>query len=117
MTNSEAIERFRRIALGLPGAAEGSHAGAVDFRVNNRIFVTLAYAARNQGTLKLTLEQQADFLAERSDVFEAVHGGWGRMGMTFIRLDAEEDILIGAITTAYRNVASKPEAKKRATKE
>lgn len=36
--------------------------------------------------------------------------------MTFIRLDAEEDILIGAITTAYRNVASKPLAKKRATK-
>ncbi|AFL88923.1 Protein of unknown function (DUF419) [Terriglobus roseus DSM 18391] len=116
MTNTEAIERFRRIALGLPGAAEGSHAGAADFRVNDRIFVTLAYAARNQGTLKLTLKQQADFLAERSDIFEAVHGGWGRMGMTLIRLDADEDILSGAITTAYRNVVSKAATKRRAAK-
>ena len=33
---------FRRIALSLDGAEEGSHMGAVDFRVGGRIFATLA---------------------------------------------------------------------------
>jgi hypothetical protein len=32
---------FRRIALSMEGAEEGSHTGAVDFRVGGRIFATL----------------------------------------------------------------------------
>jgi undecaprenyl-diphosphatase len=36
---------FRRIALSLEGAEEGSHMGAVDFRVGGRIFATLASQA------------------------------------------------------------------------
>jgi hypothetical protein len=32
---------FRRIALSMEGAEEGSHMGAVDFRVGGRIFATL----------------------------------------------------------------------------
>jgi hypothetical protein len=116
MTNAAAIERFRSLALALPGAVEGSHAGAADFRAHGRIFVTLAYAERGQGTLKLTPAQQADFLADASGIFEAVHGGWGRMGMTFIRLDAPEDVLTGAIATAYRNVTAKPARKPAAKK-
>ena len=31
---------FRRIALRMEGAEEGSHMGAVDFRVGGRIFAT-----------------------------------------------------------------------------
>ena len=111
MTNQAAIDRFRRIALALPGATEGSHMGAADFRANGRIFVTLAYGDKGLGTLKLTVEQQADFLTDAGGIFEAVHGGWGRMGMTFIRLDAPEDVLSGAIATAHRNVTVKPATK------
>ena len=33
---------FRRLALSLEGAEEGSHMGAADFRVGGRIFATLA---------------------------------------------------------------------------
>jgi hypothetical protein len=112
MTNDAAIHRFRRLALALPGAVEGSHMGAADFRANGRIFVTLAYGDRGLGTLKLTPAQQADFLADAGDIFEAVHGGWGRLGMTFIHLDAPEDILTGAIGLAYRNVVEKTAARK-----
>ena len=32
---------FRRIALSLPGATEGSHMGHPDFRVGGKIFATL----------------------------------------------------------------------------
>ena len=33
---------FRRMALSLEGAQEGSHMGQADFRVGGRIFATLA---------------------------------------------------------------------------
>ena len=32
---------FRRLALALPGAEEGSHQGHPDFRVNGRVFASL----------------------------------------------------------------------------
>lgn len=37
-------EDFRRMALSLEGAEEGSHMGSPDFRVGGRIFATLAGA-------------------------------------------------------------------------
>lgn len=114
---SRAGERFRRCALSLAGAEEGSHMGATDFRVHGRIFATLAYEKDGFGTLKLTVEQQASFLAEGSLLFKPAPGGWGRMGMTLVALDAPEDVLSGALQTAYRNVAAKkPAAKKRTTR-
>src|SRR6478672_10489595 len=54
---------FRRIALSLEGAEEGSHMGAADFRVGGRIFATLASEKQGYGNLMLTPEQQADFVA------------------------------------------------------
>ena len=54
---------FRRIALSLPDATEGSHMGAPDFRVGGRIFATLAAQNQGYGNLMLTPAQQADFVA------------------------------------------------------
>src|ERR1700691_6482180 len=94
---------FRRIALSLEGADEGSHMGSVDFRVGGRIFATLASVREGYGNLMITLEHQAAFIAERPDLFLPVFGGWGRMGITHIRLAAaDEDILTGAIHTAWK---------------
>lgn len=94
---------FRRIALSLAGAEEGSHMGAADFRVKGRIFATLASEDEGYGNLMLTPEQQTDFVSELPDVFLPIHGGWGRMGMTHIRLArATEDVLTGALRTAWR---------------
>jgi YjbR len=94
---------FRRIALSMAAAEEGSHMGAVDFRVGGRVFATLASVKEGYGNLMLTPEQQAEFLAERPDLFLPIHGGWGRMGMTHIRLiDADEASLRGALHTAWK---------------
>jgi len=110
---SAGVELFRRIACGLPGAEESAHMGNPDFRVGGRIFATLSGQARGRGVLKLTVEQQAEFLAELPEVFEPVQGGWGRMGMTYIVLErADEQTMRGALTTAHRNVAEKQAAKK-----
>jgi hypothetical protein len=96
-------EDFRRLALSLKGAAEGSHMGAPDFRVGGRIFATLASQSQGYGNLMLTPEQQAAFIKELPDVFVPIAGGWGRMGMTHIRLAAAtEDVLAGALRTAWK---------------
>ncbi len=96
------VADFRRIALSLEGAEEGSHMGAADFRVGGRIFATLASQSEGYGNLMLTPEQQADFVAEMPDVFLPVKGGWGRMGATHIVLaKANEDVLAGALRSAW----------------
>ncbi|HBY60129.1 MAG TPA: hypothetical protein DEH78_09925 [Solibacterales bacterium] len=97
------VDDFRRIALSLEGAEEGSHMGAVDFRVGGRIFATLASAREGYGNLMLTPEQQRDFVEEAPDLFLAIKGGWGRMGATHIRLAAvQEDVLAGALRAAWK---------------
>ena len=99
---------FRRIALSLPGAEQGSHMGACDFRVGGRIFATLASEKQGYGNLMLTSEQQAAFVEEAPDIFLPVAGGWGRMGATHIRLAAAtEDMLRGALHTAWKLRAEK----------
>jgi len=97
------IKDFRRIALSFEGAEEGSHMGAVDFRVGGRIFCTLAHAKKGYGNLMLKPEQQAMFVAELPEVFIPVAGGWGRNGATHCVLaNASEDVLEGALRTAYK---------------
>lgn len=98
MTSSD----FRRIALSFPGAEEGSHMGAVDFRVGGRIFATLAAVKLGYGNLMLTPEHQQAFVEEQPEVFVPIAGGWGRNGATHVRLAAaNEDLLRGALQTAY----------------
>ena len=94
--------------MSLEGVEENSHMGSPDFRVGGRIFATLASQSQGFGNLALTLEQQADFIAELPEVFVAIAGGWGRMGMTHIRLaQASEEVLAGALRTAWKLRAEK----------
>jgi hypothetical protein len=94
---------FRRIALSLDGAEEGSHMGAVDFRVGGRIFATLASVKDGFGNLMLTPEVQAGFVADAPELFVPVSGGWGRMGATHIRLaKADRNTLTGALRAAWK---------------
>jgi hypothetical protein len=105
---------FRRLALSLEGAEEGSHFGAADFRVGGRIFATLAAEKQGYGNLMLTPEQQAAFIADAPAIFLPVPGGWGRNGATHLVLaNATEDLLLGALRTAWKlrlekNQKSKP---------
>ena len=108
---------FRRLALKLEGAEEGSHMGAADFRLGGRIFATLAHEAQGYGNLMLTPAQQALFVEDQPDVFLPVDGGWGRMGATHVRLKAaNEDLLAGALRTAWKLRQEKNEKTAPATK-
>lgn len=110
---------FRRIALSLGGAEEGSHHGQADFRVGGRIFATLAAEKQGYGNLMLTPEQQAMFVEELPDVFLPVRGGWGRNGATHVRLAVVgEDELAGALRTAWKlRVEKNAKAKMRVSRE
>jgi hypothetical protein len=93
---------FRRIALSFEGAEQGSHAGAVDFRVGGRIFATLASRKLGYGNLIISPDLQADLIRERPDLFLPIAGGWGRMGMTHVRLaEATEADLKHALGRAW----------------
>ena len=97
------VDDFRRIALSPEGAEEGSHMGQPDFRIGGRIFVTLASGSQGFGNVKLTPEQQAALVEEMPEVFAPIPGGWGRMGMTHVRLAAAtEDVTAGALRAAWK---------------
>jgi hypothetical protein len=105
---------FRRLALSLDGAEQGEHFGAKDFRVGGRIFATLASVSMGYGNLMLTPDQQAEFVAERPDLYLPIAGGWGRIGSTHIRLaDASEDELAGALRAAWQTRVAKNQPKPR----
>lgn len=94
---------FRRIALSFDGAEESSHMGSPDFRVDGRIFATLASQSHGYGNIKLTPELQAGFIADMPEVFVPIAGGWGKTGMTHVRLaKVTEDVLTGALQTAWK---------------
>ena len=99
---------FRRIALSLPEAVEGSHFGQADFRVGGKIFATLALEREGYGMLALTPEQQAGMVEDAPEVFSPVPGGWGRRGATRVRLaKVTREVLEGALRTAWRRKAPK----------
>jgi hypothetical protein len=110
-------EDFRRIALSLEGAEEGSHMRSADFRVGGRIFATLAAIKQGYGNVMLTPEQQRTFVEELPQVFVPIAGGWGRNGATHVRLAAvTADVLHGALHAAWKLRVDKNRLRKPASK-
>ena len=107
---------FRKLALSLPEAIEGEHMDHPDFRANGRIFATLQ-PARGLGMVKVTPAEQRRLLREHPDAFHTVNGAWGRMGCTYVQLDAAKlAVLRPAMTLAWELVMAQPKAKARKQK-
>jgi hypothetical protein len=101
-------EGFRRLALSMTHATEGSHMGNADFRVGGHIFATLSLEKQGYGVLMLTPEQQAETVADAPEIFSPVPSGWGRNGFTRVLLEVvPPDILESALRTAWQNRVSK----------
>ena len=100
------MKDFRRIALGLDGAIESGHMGHPDFRANGRIFATI-HSDMQWGMVKLTSEQQQQFMRDDSKSFTPEPGAWGRSGCTAVQLaTVDEDTLGDALTLAWQNSAA-----------
>jgi hypothetical protein len=101
-TNPMNASHFRRIALSLAGVEQGSHMGAVDFRVGGRIFATLASEKLGFGNLIISPKLQAELIRRTPALFLPVAGGWGRLGATHVRLAAATEAdLKAALQTAW----------------
>lgn len=100
---------FRRIALNMPGASEGSHMAHPDFRVGGKIFATLGYPDKDHGMVVLPPEEQKTFVKSASATFRPAKGAWGLRGSTCIRLEGvDEPTLQRAMQIAWRQRAPKP---------
>lgn len=101
-------EQFRRLALSFPEAVESQHMDHPDFRVVGKIFATLSYPDEKWGMVKLSPEQQEEFVRAEPDAFSPVKGGWGSRGATSVRLRAaKRTSLRRALAAAWRNAAPK----------
>jgi hypothetical protein len=95
---------FRRIAVGMKDVLEGAHMGHPDFRVNGKIFATI-HPDHAYGMVKLTPEQQQEFVNSHPTVFAPENGAWGRAGCTSVRLDSVDEETLGeAMTLAWQNI-------------
>ena len=106
--------KFRELAMSFPEASESAHMHHPDFRVAGKIFATLGYPDGNSAMVKLSADDQKEFVRTRPAVFTPVKGAWGRHGATTIRLQAATiDIVREALTAAWRNTAPKRLSKNR----
>jgi hypothetical protein len=104
--------QFRRIALGMSGASEGAHMAHPDFRVNGKIFATLS-PDNKSGMVKLTPEQQEEFMRANPGMFVPASGAWGRQGCTMVALAAADEATVGeAMTLAWQATANQPVRKR-----
>jgi hypothetical protein len=100
-------KQFRRLALALPEAVEGSHMDHADFRVNGKIFASLG-PDEDWGMMKLTPDQQASYCRTDADSFAPFNGAWGKRGCTKVTLkSADETTVRQALAAAWRNTAPK----------
>ncbi len=105
---------FRRLALAMEGAVEGSHMAHPDFRVNGRIFATI-YPDNIRGMVQLLPDEQQTFMREHPAIFEPASGAWGRGGSTTVHLAAADSEIVGeAMTLAWQHAVAKGPSKARA---
>ncbi|HVB88471.1 MAG TPA: MmcQ/YjbR family DNA-binding protein [Candidatus Dormibacteraeota bacterium] len=104
---------FQRLALGFPETAGKAHQSHPDFRVVGKVFATLGYPDASWAMVKLTPEQQAEFVSAEPAVFVPVNGGWGRKGATNVKLrPAKIATVRSALAAAWCNRAPKHLARK-----
>jgi hypothetical protein len=105
---------FRELALSFPDAIESAHMHHPDFRVRGKIFATLGYPDEDSAMVKLSPDDQKEFVRTSPRVFTFVKGGWGRQGATTINLPAATtEIVREALTAAWSNIAPKGLTKNR----
>jgi len=106
-------DQFRNSALALPGAVESQHMNHPDFRIGGKIFASLGYPDEISAMVKLTPEQQLEFITKSPEVFNPCAGAWGLRGATNVHLPlAKTSEIRSALKIAHENVQQKLKKKK-----
>jgi hypothetical protein len=102
------VDEYRDIALAQPEAVERSHMNHPDFRVRNKIFATICSGGGREGALKLTPQEQREFIREHPKIFKPAAGVWGLRGYTIVQIPlATKEIVNRAVRCAWLNTAPK----------
>ncbi len=110
-------DEFRVMALKFPGAIEASHMNHPDFRIEGKIFATLGVPDEDWGMVKLTPDQQREFIKRALGAFKPCSGVWGERGATNVCLaEVSKTILASALSTAFQNVVDANKNRKKPTK-
>src|SRR5690606_20731551 len=97
---------FRALALALDGVTEKAHMNHPDFRVHDRIFASLLDEEKRAG-LKLTPDEQREFMRQHPNAFAPASGAWGRQGWTIVTLAAADRASVrSALRLAYEQISS-----------
>ena len=97
------VEQAREIALAMPQAEEKGHQGHPDFRVRNRIFMTL-WPDENRVVLKFPVADQTALVAADPETFRLP--GWAHQGWTEVRLGGiGPERFRELVASAWRHVA------------
>ena len=100
-------DEFRKLALSLPQAVESSHMNHPDYRVGGKVFASLCVDG-SWAMVKLEPQQQAEYVADDPDVYQAANGAWGKAGATMIQLENAAVESVGeALMRAWRKTAPK----------
>jgi len=106
---------FRELVLVLESAVESSHMGHPDFRANGRIFSTLG-PGEQWGMVKLTPEEQREFMRLHPRMFAPASGAWGRQGCTTVHLAAADRPTVrSAMLLAWQHVVEQPPPRPRSS--
>ncbi|MCU0867734.1 MAG: MmcQ/YjbR family DNA-binding protein [Planctomycetes bacterium] len=94
-------ERFRRLALELPDAVEGSHHDHADFRVRGRVFASL-HPDGVRAMVKVGPAVQQRLCALPGGTFAPANGAWGRAGCTlFVLASTSLDVVRDSLREAW----------------
>ena len=97
-------EQFRRLAVNSPGAEEHDHHYHPDFRIGGKIFATMGFPDETRAMVKLTPEQQVEFVHDYPQVFSPCAGKWGEQGATSIDLrKARKAVIQRALEAGRQN--------------
>ena len=99
------VEKFRSLALNIPGASESAHMGHPDFRLKGRVFATLGYPDARHAMIKLPPQEQKKLVEMAPGVFSRCNGAWGRRGATLVHLSSAQIALIRAVLEEARRNA------------
>jgi len=100
-------DQFRSLVLRCPDSVEKTHHSHPDFRVQGKIFATLGYPDTGWAMVRLTPEQQEEFVRDHPEVFSPVKGACGLQGATRVRLaKARKVILQSAVQAAWQNAVT-----------
>ncbi len=110
-------EDFRALALSLPNVQAATSLGNEEFRVAGATFATLGSPDVTRAVIKLSPQDQAQFVALAPNAFSAVPGGSGARGSTRVRLAAvEAPILRRALAAACRKALAGSQLESRSTR-